>query len=1016
MNVTPDYIPENKFLRQVANYYIDKEIDLSGITFVFPNRRSAMFMRLYMQQRMRKPSFLPKMISVTYFTQQFDDSTLASDTELVMILYNEYCKVLKAHGKESQIPDFDNFYFWGSILLNDFNDVDAYMADAHQLFSNLKDVREIKSNYLTPEQIEVIEHLWGKNAVNSDMESFWQHMPSVKGEDSPADKFLNLWEILDELYSGFRKKLNSSTPPLAYSGLQSKRACKKIMNARLEDFRGRHYAFVGFNVLSTSRSLIFLKLKNLGIADFFWDTASPYLRDDKGNPTNAGSVILPLSKSFPSPSDFVLEQITDYADISIIAVPSSTGQTKLAAEILEGWAKKWCEIDGTENVSHARLIDTAIVLPDDHLLMPMLYSVPPKIGTINVTMGIGYSSTPFAALMSAIISMHLRAYKIGESFHYYYQDVTDILSHPHINLILPVQATALRDRIITDHLYNISADEILDEYPECAFIFSPVNDTKNIREVRKYIDTLVSTLKIKLNEKIGIVDGIRYYELEILDGYTEVVNDLCALLEQYKIGLTEHTFLQIIERTIASIPVNFAGEPLKGLQLMGVMDTRALDFSNIIMMSLNERVFPKRNYSPSLIPANLRAGYYLPTQEQEEASYAYQFFRLLGRAKNVRLIYDSRTSGISSGEMSRYLSQLLYLEKDKKIALKTVDFKAEIGEVESLVVNKTAHVIQDLRRFRPGGDLKLSASALKTYLSCPLKFYLEYVKGLRINEDVPGYIDAASYGTVTHRVVQDIYMPYLNKRVTEDVLKIMLNDNLEERARLVLDEIYYKGRYKGRMENFPGEGRVTAKIIAEYVSSMIKSEMKIAKTSPHIFLGAEVGEHKKHEWIINDKYTINYTMSIDRIDSLGDSSDFAETSLIFIDYKTGSDKLSASSVESLFTDSACGGMFQLLVYSHAYAAIFGHRGNIKPMIYKFQTMAIEGIKDLTLFKTPLNDYRLADDPPKEEIGFYQRFEELINCIFEENNDFPFAQTEDINHCTYCQFKQICGRYPEDTSY
>lgn len=631
-------------------------------------------------------------------------------------------------------------------------------------------------------------------------------------------------------------------------------------------------------------------------------------------------------------------------------------------------------------------------------------------------MGISYSSMPFAALMSAIISMHLRAYKVSETFHYYYQDVSDILAHPHINLILPNQATALRNRIITDHLYNISAEEILAEYPEFAFIFTPVNNTKDIVEVRRYIEILISTLKDKLTEKLGVGDGIKYYELEILDGYSKEVNELCSLLDKYRIGLSEQTFLQIIERTVALTPVKFAGEPLKGLQLMGIMDTRALDFSNIIMMSMNERVFPKRNYSPSLIPANLRSGYYLPTQEQEEASYAYQFFRLLGRAKRVRLIYDSRTSGVSSGEMSRYLSQLLFLEKDKGISLKTVDFKAEIGDVEPLVINKTPHVIEELRRFLPGGDLKLSASALKTYLSCPLKFYLEYVKGLRVNEDVPGFIDGASYGTVTHRVVQDIYMPYRNKRITEEILKIMLNDNLEMRTRLVLDEIYYKGRYKNRMEHFPGEGRITAKIIAEYVASMLKSEMKIAKTTPHIFLGAEVGEHKKYEWKINDKFTINFTMSIDRIDSLGDAADAADTSLIFIDYKTGDDKLEATSVNSLFTDSLCAGIFQLLVYSHAYAALFGHKGKIKPMIYKFQTMATVGVSDLTLFKEPLSDYRLADNPPKEDKGFYQRFEELINCIFEENNDFPFSQTEDISHCKYCKFKQICGRYPEDKSY
>lgn len=1007
---------DEKFLKQISDYYIDKKIDLSTLTFVFPNRRSAMFMRSYLQKSATAPMFMPRMISITYFTQQYDKSAIASNTELVLILYKVYCDVLRRHGKESQIPDFDNFYFWGTIILSDFNEVDAYMADASQLFRNLKGLKEIKSNYLTPEQIEVAEHLWGKNTIYQSTDNFWQHIPSTPGEEAPSKKFLNLWEILGELYSEYIKKLDSLPTPLAYSGLQSRRAYQTIKHMGKDDFKGHRFVFVGFNVLSTARHLIFRHLKTLGIADFFWDVASPHLVDDTGTPSNAGRMIIPLSRTFKMPGDFELQRPASPTKISIISVPSSTGQAKVASNIINQWAQEWSATNSSGCPEDADLIDTAVVFPDDHLLTPMLCSVPPAIPTINVTMGISYHATPFAALMSSLISMHLRAYKVRGEYHYYYQDVTEVLSHPHITLLFPKHAEEIKEKIQSHHLFNIHACDLIKDYPDLAFIFTPIDDMKDIRQVSAYISTLVDTLTRLLNSYIGHADSKNYYELEVLAGYAKAVEELCDLTERYDVSLHERTFLQMIERTVSTTPINFTGEPLKGLQLMGVMDTRALDFSNLILLSMNERVFPKRNYNPSLIPASLRAGYMLPTQEDEESTYAYQFYRLISRAKRVSLLYDSRTSGISSGEMSRYLSQLIHLSAPGAITVKNVEMNAEIKEVKPIVVNKTESVIADLRRFRPGGDLKLSASALKTYLSCPLRFYLQYVKGLRINEEVLEYIDAASYGTVTHRVVQSLYRPYEEKRITEGVIDSMLNSDIEELARTTLDEIYYKSRYNAHPDDMPGEGRITAKIIAQYVRYMLKAEKKAAASTPMIFRGAEVGEKILRHWRINDKYTLNFTMSIDRIDALGDYADPKEETLTFIDYKTGGDELKAPNVASLFENSKFGGIFQLLVYSHAYADIEGHRGAIQPKIYRFQTMATEGIPPLKLNSKSLEDYRQADAPDKNGDTFREKFEEMIDAIFEEDNAHPFTQTEDIDHCSYCPFKQICSRYPEDNKY
>lgn len=1010
-------VAERKFLQQIADYYIGKNEDLSDLIMVFPNRRSSLFMRKYMQNTMNKTGFLPRMMSVTYFTQQFNPTTLAPVNELVFLLYKVYCRVLTKHKKADQIPDFDNFYFWGTILLNDFSDVDAYIADAEAIFTNIKRLKEIKANYLTAEQKEVIEYLWGDQFAVEDDDIFWRHVRLGEngGEEKPSDKFLNLWEIMYELYSDFQKALRNQDPPLAYSGMQSRHACEKIRSMGKDDFRGYRFAFVGFNVLSLARIQIFKRLQSLEIADFFWDTASPFLTDSQGKPTAAGRQILPLAKRFPPPEDFQMSGLADENDIEIISVPSNVGQTKVASAILNGWTKEWTKDSADKKVGETHLIETAVVMADENLLVPMLHSVPENIPTINVTMGVSYKSTPFSALMSAIISMHLRAYKIREDFHYFYQDVVNVVSHPHIALIAPESSAGIKDWIMTNHIFNINARTLMSQFSDLAFMFTPITEEKRIDNVKAYIENLITNLTEKLRESSNTPSGKGLYELDILQGYAEEMQHLCDMMKKYDIQVREHTFLQMMERTMLTKPISFTGQPLKGLQLMGVMDTRALDFENIIIMSLNERTFPKRNYSPTLISMNLRSSYGLPTQEQEECSYAYQFYRLISRAKHVRLLYDSRTSGISSGERSRYLSQLVYLNKDIRAKLRTVELNKGKNEVKEVVIEKTPKIMQELNEFLPNGKLFFSASAFKTYFQCPLRFYFEYVKRLRIYEETVDYIDAASYGTATHHVVQELYETYAKVQgkpdtlVTGPVIDAMINSDIESLAMRILNEEYYHGDYTGRLDRMPGEGKVTSLLIAKYVRKMLGIEIETAGKEPYIFLANEFGQGEKFHWRISDEYTINFKMSIDRVDILRDSAKPEERELRFIDYKTGDDSLSCRDMKSMLSNHQKSAIFQLLLYCYAYADLMGHEGRIIPMIYKFQTIATDGIKKLRINGKELTDYRQADN-----IGFMDAFREKVEEIF--NPEIPFRQTKDIEDCRYCAFKQICGRYPDERDY
>lgn len=979
-------MPRDKFLQQVADYYLCSATDLSSLTMVFPNKRSAMFMRKYLKEGMRQVSFMPKLVSVTYFIQQFDSARLAENTELLFALYRAYCRVLRRHGREEQLRDFDSFVFWGSVLLEDYNDVDADMVDAEQLFKNLSGVQEISANYLTEGQIEVARELWGGRDLHYDVERFWNHMPDVQGEATTSAKFLNFWEIMGELHSEFIAELSAGADPIAYSGLQSRRASEAISSMGADDFSGRRYAFVGFNVQPASRVRIFKHLSRLGVADFFWDTASPYLRSDT-SATGAGAAtfVRELSRSLPSPSGFTLKPVSGQPAVDIISVPSNVGQVKTAVNILRKWVDQ-----GIINPSD--LVNTAVVLADEQLLQPLLHSLDPILSPVNITMGISLSATPFASLLSSVISMQLRARRIHGEIHFFYQDVCEVLSHPHISMIAPEESRRVKDEIVRGRQYNVSVAWLIEHCHILYPVFRPVADLRSACDVTAYTLGVVDLLQSAL-EAGASSDA---YEFSILRSYREEIIKISSLADSYGVEMRESTFFALLQRALGRIVVNFSGKPLVGLQIMGISDTRVLDFDNVIMLSMNERVFPQRNFDASLIPPALRAGYGMPTRQRRESADAYRFFRLIGRARNVALLFDSRAVGLSSGEMSRFLLQLKHLYR---VDEKSVDLLALSDTQESITVHKTADVIADLRRFRPGGDLRLSASALKTYLSCPLKFYLQYVRQMRGETEVTDYVDDASYGSVLHSVLDKVYEPYRQQLITEVTINTMLSADIESLAARELNAIFYKGRYDANLSRMPGEGKVLAKVIARYVRETLKAEKRLA---PYTYVDSEMCNGQVGTWTVGP-HTFNFTMSVDRVDRLDAGT------LRFTDYKTGSDNIIARDVPALFTDYKNGGIFQVLTYCLAYRDIYGFDGDIVPMIYKIVTVARDGLNEIA-FGTDKNNIPLRsfrDVLPE----FEPLFAEIIRCIFEESDEHPFIQCADETGCAFCKFARMCRRLP-----
>lgn len=995
------------FLEQVNQYYVEKArrglIDLGQYTFVLPNKRSALFLDKALKRSYSSIGFMPHLTTITAFGQEFCQRDLAEDSELLFLLYKSYCKVVP----EGQAKTFDTFARIGQTILSDFNDIDAYLVDAHALYKNIEDLKSTVATYLTRDQIEVARILGDKRNLSdlkNDVDNFWHNAK----EKNSSKEFVSLWEIMYDLYEQFNADLLKLG--LAYSGLQSRLAYEECKSLGPDDYNGRKFAFIGFYVLPTARMLMLKLLKDSGVAEFFWDVASPLLASC-GN--SAGDIIIPLSKEFKMPADFELEAIENMPDITVYPVASSAAQTKVAGEVL----KEWGEADSEVTIGSA---SNGVVLPDDNLLMPMLFSVPQKYNPISVAMKVPFGITPMAQLMDNIMRARERERMVRGELTFFYADVIEILSNPYIASSLHDSAFRLKERIAKQHLYNVSGAMICREYPQLAFIFRNIGNQSNGKDCKDYIKDVAGHLR-----GIGL-------EASITDAYSEAVDKIFLLIDKHfstGLALTDSTLFKLVRRLVALRDLHYNGNPTWGLQLMKMPDARVLDFERLIITSLNEGILPAKNSKSTLIPLVLRRGYGLSTPEDEDNTLAYQFFRLISRTKRLALVYDSRTPDLSQGEKSRFLSQL-ELMLPQKITIRDVKLGLQPSQPRVISINKTDSVKAELNEFLPGGSLRLSASAFKTYLSCRLKFYLQYVKRLRVDTPSLQYMDAASYGEVLHFVAELFYKRLqqrlgsrmITKRdISEIVERPTFDTDLEKLALEAMCQKYYGTDYLSNLHALPGEARINAKIMAEYVKIMLQCEAGIlAKNDNSVefrFIAGEdrIGDEKHHVWKVNDRHTINFTLSIDRIDQLGDEQ------IRIIDYKTGSDSINAPDFDRIFTDHACGAIFQLLLYCIAYEGLQDNPAtHIKPLVYRFRDMATEGIPNLKICKADIHDYRQeiviteGDKKNKKVIDSFrldQRFRERFVAILDEifGDEQAFDQTAEIDNCRYCPFTQMCGR-------
>lgn len=988
------------FLRLIAREYASRHTadELSRFCFVFPNKRSATFFQRYLDLEMHTPHIEPEAVTIADFLETMSPYAEAPRFMQLATLYDVYRSIAP-----ESVTDFDRFIYWGEILLSDFNDVDRYLANPSELFTNVEELREINSTYLTDLQRDIIRRYWGDDAPglyrelhgdDDEVERFWTH--TGDGSTRNAGKFVSLWMILDELYHKFHHELESEG--YATSGRIFRYAAQKLKEKGVDAIphRADQYIFVGFNMLSTAEIAVFEELKKAKIADFYWDTASPLFHLD-GN--KSGRTALNAASMFPSRFE-IEEKPLESPEIEVIGVASAVGQAKIASEYLERM-----------NLND---IDTAVVLADEAMLLPVISHLPESIGKPNITMGFPMKNTPVASVMHATVALQRRLRNVGGRPSFFYEDVMALLAQPVVRSVAPESADKLMRDIREKRLFTLDAQLIAEEHPALAPLFRPIahNEEGSLDVAVDYFTNLIDLFSRYADETS------RPIERRFLMAYRAALDELASAFRSRNITMRETTMAALIERALASATANLTGRPLQGLQVMGVLETRALDFSNLIVMSMNENIYPQRASRPSFVPEALRHAFGLPGKELIESVYGYYFFRLISRAKRVTLLYDARTVGTEKvGEMSRFITQLLYLYPSAKVSHLSAVFPKLPSELwPQLTIVKTPEVMARLKEYmRPGSGKNLSASTLNMYISCPMEFYLQAVEGLNFASETDGedYIDWSTYGQIFHEVAERLYRSLAarsdNSIIKRETLLAAANNRvaIDRLVTAAVNRNYLRLCKKDepdRLDPLRGEAKVLGSIVVELISRMLKTEADRFGDF----------EYKASEEPLNaqiklspDLPPINVRQVIDRIDFAGPGG-----TMRFVDYKTGRDEIDFNSIAEAFEDSVSKGagkrhkvLFQLMFYCFCYARINHYTGPIQPFIYKTVDLFTSQLPPSTLGKQPLDDYR----PYAEE--FASRLADLVNSIFDESIPFEARVNDpdyDGHNCKFCRFKAICN--------
>lgn len=956
------------FLKLVAaDLYKHTEGNLAHTAVVFPNKRAGLFFNEYLAQESESPIWSPAYVSISELFRSLSPWEVGDPVKLV-------CELYKIFRRETQSTEtLDDFYFWGEMLISDFDDADKNKVDTDKLFSNLQDLRNIMDDYtfIDDEQEEAIRQ-------------FFQNF-SIERRTALKERFISLWDVLGNIYKGFRESLASQN--IAYEGMMYRHV---IEHLDVDKLPYEKYVFVGFNVLNKVEHTLFTQLKDAGKAVFYWDYDEFYMKENRQAVTHeAGEFIRRNLRDFPSPlSGELFKNLSKPKEVHYIASSTENAQ----ARYLPQWIRNNLTTPEKE---------TAVVLCNEALLQPVLHSLPAEVKHVNITMGFPLSQTPVYSFLIALLELHTHGFNF-KSGRYTFQSVVTLLKHPYTRQLTGQAELLEKELTRNNRFYPLPGELGKDEF--LTRLFTPLSGNLNL--CIRLSETLQQVAGIYQANTSGTEDTDAFNQLyreSLFKAYT-TINRFRTLIEEDELTVQSETFRRLLVKVLSATNIPFHGEPAIGMQVMGVLETRNLDFRHLVLLSVNEGQLPKSGGDSSFIPYNLRKAFGMTTIEHKIAVYAYYFYRLLQRAERITLMYNTSSDGLNRGEWSRFMLQFL-IEWPHPITRQFLEAGQSPQGTSPITVEKTPDVMrrmQSLFDVRANPKAKFSPSALNYYLDCPLKFYYRYVAGLSAPDEVSAEIDSATFGSIFHYAAEHIYKDLTThgKVINKEALETLLRNEvkLQDYVDTAFKKLFFNVPQNEKPE-YNGVQLINSAVIARYLKQLLQNDLRYA---PFTFIASEMEVDEPID-IQTPKGVIK-----SRIGGIIDRMDSKDGTLRIVDYKTGGDADTPPHVESLFIPDKKRSNYVFQTF--LYAAIMCRKQptmKIAPALLYIHRAATETYSPVIQMGEPRKPQEAVEDFSKYEKEYRERLQGLLEEIF--NPEKSFTQTEIIEKCTYCDFKALCKR-------
>ena len=956
------------FLKLVAaDLYKHTEGNLAHTAVVFPNKRAGLFFNEYLAQESESPIWSPAYVSISELFRSLSPWEVGDPVKLV-------CELYKIFRRETQSTEtLDDFYFWGEMLISDFDDADKNRVDTDKLFSNLQDLRNIMDDYtfIDDEQEEAIRQ-------------FFQNF-SIERRTALKERFISLWNVLGNIYKGFRESLASQN--IAYEGMMYRHV---IEHLDVDKLPYEKYVFVGFNVLNKVEHTLFTQLKDAGKAVFYWDYDEFYMKENRQAVTHeAGEFIRRNLRDFPSPlSGELFKNLSKPKEVHYIASSTENAQ----ARYLPQWIRNNLTTPEKE---------TAVVLCNEALLQPVLHSLPAEVKHVNITMGFPLSQTPVYSFLIALLELHTHGFNF-KSGRYTFQSVVTLLKHPYTRQLTGQAELLEKELTRNNRFYPLPGELGKDEF--LTRLFTPLSGNLNL--CIRLSETLQQVAGIYQANTSGTEDTDAFNQLyreSLFKAYT-TINRFRTLIEEDELTVQSETFRRLLVKVLSTTNIPFHGEPAIGMQVMGVLETRNLDFRHLVLLSVNEGQLPKSGGDSSFIPYNLRKAFGMTTIEHKIAVYAYYFYRLLQRAERITLIYNTSSDGLNRGEWSRFMLQFL-IEWPHPITRQFLEAGQSPQGTSSITVEKTPDVMRQMQSLfdvRANPKAKFSPSALNYYLDCPLKFYYRYVAGLSAPDEVSAEIDSATFGSIFHYAAEHIYKDLTThgKVINKEALETLLRNEvkLQDYVDTAFKKLFFNVPQNEKPE-YNGVQLINSAVIARYLKQLLQNDLRYA---PFTFIASEMEVDEPID-IQTPKGVIK-----SRIGGIIDRMDSKDGTLRIVDYKTGGDADTPPHVESLFIPDKKRSNYVFQTF--LYAAIMCRKQptmKIAPALLYIHRAATETYSPVIQMGEPRKPKEAVEDFSKYEKEYRERLQGLLEEIF--NPEKSFTQTEIIEKCTYCDFKALCKR-------